>query len=496
MGDGDPVRGEATQAWILYGKHTKTRGYGHGPVPGGGQLLTSLRAEVGGYVGGMLALDAVLSTASHVTLETNQELGALIDNKALISRIQKWKHHGIACSLAPDHDLLQVAQGVIQKYKMSLAPDHVKSHQDDSREYKDLPWQAKLNCDCDQLAGSSHKCQVCLDTFSKKYDLPTGHIASLEIDGAIITSHVATAIKEASYHSECIQYITERSGWQNRDIYHTIDWMARSTAGKQIYSSGKRLTIFKLEFALLATMSQRHRIERDIDHRCPRCQQFQETLAHVFQCQKASDIRCCALTKAIASIQVQPTCKFVIDILETGISQWSSGGTVYWPGTPPGPTDNIGQLTYQAFQEQQQIGWDQAIRGCWSKKWGQANGLYCISRMDQGDMDTHARWMSSLVKSMWQYGIDQWIGRNEYVYGKTKEDQLQKKNQEVNAQIRRMHQTDRKQVRRHDRHLFDMSATKRMEQTLERKQKWIECVNTAYDAWSAQQATATLITRP
>ena len=34
----------ATHAWILYGTQTKIRAYGHGPVPGGEQPLTSLRA--------------------------------------------------------------------------------------------------------------------------------------------------------------------------------------------------------------------------------------------------------------------------------------------------------------------------------------------------------------------------------------------------------------------------------------------------------------------
>ena len=43
--DGSDLMGDATQAWILYGTHTDTRAYGHGPVPGGGQPLTSLRAE-------------------------------------------------------------------------------------------------------------------------------------------------------------------------------------------------------------------------------------------------------------------------------------------------------------------------------------------------------------------------------------------------------------------------------------------------------------------
>ena len=61
--------------------------------------------------------------------------------------------------------------------------------------------------------------------------LPAGHTASLEIDGLIITSYVATAIKEASYRRELIEYITQRAGWQDKETYHTIDWVARSRAG-------------------------------------------------------------------------------------------------------------------------------------------------------------------------------------------------------------------------------------------------------------------------
>ena len=202
------------------------------------------------------------------------------------------------------------------------------------------------------------------------------------------------------------------------------------------------------------------------------------------------------MTRALASIRKKATCPFVIDMLESGVSQWSTSGQVQWPGISPGPTDDIGQLTFQAFQEQQQIGWDQAIRGCWSKKWGQGNGLYCICRLHQGDTDIHARWMSSLVNSMWQYGIDQWIGCIEYIYGKTKEEHQEKKNQEVDAQVRRIHQSDRNKVQQQDRHLFDMSVTKRLEQTLDRKKKWIECVNTAYEAWTVRQATKNIANWP
>ena len=115
-------------------------------------------------------------------------------------------------------------------------------------------------------------------------------------------------------------------------------------------------------------MSQCHWMEQGIDHRCPRYQHFQEAIAHVFQCPRASEICKGVLTRALASICQKPTCSFVIDMLESGVSQWSTSWQIQCPGISTGPTNDISQLTLQAFQEQQQIGWDQAIRGHWSKK--------------------------------------------------------------------------------------------------------------------------------
>ena len=76
-----------------------------------------------------------------------------------------------------------------------------------------------------------------------------------------------------------------------------------------------------------------------------------------------------------------------------------------------------------------------------------------------------------------------------YFNGKTKEEQQEKENQEVDAQVRRMHQLDKNKVQQQDRHLFEMSVTKRLAKSLNTKKKWIECVNTAYEAWTKILAT-------
>ena len=76
------------------------------------------------------------------------------------------------------------------------------------------------------------------------------------------------------------------------------------------------------------------------------------------------------------------------------------------------------------------------------------------------------------------------------------EEQWEKENQEVNAQVRQIHQLDRNKVQQQDRHAFEMSVTKRLAQTLDRKKKWIECVNTAYEAWTEIQATQNITIQP
>ena len=97
-------------------------------------------------------------------------------------------------------------------------------------------------------------------------------------------------------------------------------------------------------------------------------------------------------------------------------------------------------------------------------------------------------WSSNLVRGMWQYGIDQWIGQNEFLYGKTREDQLAKKTKEVDDQIVIIYQTDQHRVRPTDSHFFHMPLARRLQQSLHRKQLWVESVTIAYETWQTMQA--------
>lgn len=57
---------------------------------------------------------------------------------------------------------------------------------------------------------------------------PSGHIIFLQINVGIATSHIASAIMEASFCSDFMQHTFNQSEWQDTTIFDTIDWEASS----------------------------------------------------------------------------------------------------------------------------------------------------------------------------------------------------------------------------------------------------------------------------
>ena len=59
--------------------------------------------------------------------------------------------------------------------------------------------------------------------------------------------------------------------------------------------------------------------------------------------------------------------------------------------------------------------------------------------------------------------------------------------QEVHDHIVTMYQTGQQRVRPIDSHVFDMPLARRLEQSLNRKQLWVESVTIAYKSWQTLQ---------
>ena len=306
---------------------------------------------------------------------------------------------------------------------MIITPDHTKSHWDSDADYSKLLWRAKLICDCDHLLSSTRQCPECYPIHTAPYDLPPCHIASLQINGNFITSHTASAIREASFCLELILHITNKSAWQSTTIFDTIDWEVYSRTSLSL-PQGKHLTMFKVGwFDLFATMSQCHIMEKHTDHWRPRCSKLHECINHVLQCPQAASTCKSAWAQFLSTLEGTSTYLLLVDSLGYGILHWSTGSLPQWQGPILGLSNSLRLIVLTVCQDQQSVGWDQAIRGHLSVHWEKANTLYCQEQLHQGNLTTHSMWSSNLVQGMWQFGTDQWVGWNDFLYEKTKENQ-------------------------------------------------------------------------
>jgi len=62
-------------------------------------------------------------------------------------------------------------------------------------------------------------------------------------------------------------------------------------------------------------------------------------------------------------------CHYVATIMKEGLNQWLNGRSSPWEGPIPHAADVVGNLTFEAYLNQMDIGWDQAFKGRVSKLW-------------------------------------------------------------------------------------------------------------------------------
>ena len=103
------------------------------------------------------------------------------------------------------------------------------------------------------------------------------------------------------------------------------------------------------------------------------------------------------------------------EVLRSGMETWFSEGVVQWDGSIPPPNDIIGHPTFEAFINQQDIEWDQAIRGRTSVNWGKANALYCQARRLHSDSNIDDHCKTQLISDLWDFRIGQWTSRNQFL---------------------------------------------------------------------------------
>jgi hypothetical protein len=73
----------------------------------------------------------------------------------------------------------------------------------------------------------------------------------------------------------------------------------------------------------------------------------------------------------------------------------------------------------EAYEEQEQLGWEHMVRGRWSIKWGEAYNCSKTDTEGNSVRTTAEKWGKDLIVLTWQLIWDIWTLRNEDVHGTT-----------------------------------------------------------------------------
>ena len=152
VSDGSVIKHDMSFGWVLATPHgTRTVG-SKGPCNGRGNAL---RAEGAGMLLGTIFL-SILSNY------LNQELKItfISDNAELIRRMNAHKQYTEPFPNEPlwsEFDVTEQIDKMPVSCKVTPTYVWVKGHQDDTDMYDDLPLEAQLNVDAEELAGIFHQ---------------------------------------------------------------------------------------------------------------------------------------------------------------------------------------------------------------------------------------------------------------------------------------------------------------------------------------------------
>ncbi|OEU15138.1 hypothetical protein FRACYDRAFT_239817 [Fragilariopsis cylindrus CCMP1102] len=404
--------------WILATPKGKRLAGSKGPCRGRGN---SLRAEGAGMLSGTMLIAMMVQFLNRQEIKVT----CISDNAELIRRCKAHKHYNEPYPNETLTSEFDVSEQIYITQKENSIKAHfkwVKGHQDNNMKYDDLPLEAQLNVDADELAGEYQE--------EQGQFLPIIHIlpscpAMLSIEGISVTSNYRKQLIRAYVEPKYIEYLQNKFGWSN-DTITGIAWKCLKLATRRI---NRDVLLTKICNDLLPTATVLRKRKYQNSDECVMCNK-QETRDHMMLCEAQSRIkwrRSCmsAIRKQMDKMETEPELK---ELISTAIAEWLETGQVDISKHP------IKYAT--AILAQERIGWRHMFAGKLAQEWLQLQEQ--STNTTSGKKRDSYIWGASIVQILLLQHINLWELRNEEVHGKTKEHQERTRKERLTIEVSRL----------------------------------------------------------
>jgi hypothetical protein len=212
-----------------------------------------------------------------------------------------------------------------------------------------------------------------------------------------ISSGIAETIRNSANTNELREYMQAKYNWNDTTI-DSIDWMIQAAALKRLRPSQQKTTI-QLIHEWLPVNGHPGRQQPTLLQHCPHCNRQIETQTHFLTCDDTSTTWTTQLTKTINDAFPEDSQSPLRNILIWAL-------TLCRTNNEPFPFhDNVTQFTL-LIREQSDIGWNQVLKGRWSKEWVQHLEIELPSKGEQQAINLlHGIWTTTL--KLWNERCEQ-----------------------------------------------------------------------------------------
>jgi hypothetical protein len=278
VSDGSVITHDMSFGWIMATPTGERLIGAKGPYNGRGN---SLRVKGAGMLSATMFLLLLIEYLQILPLTVVY----ISDNAELIRRCQAHKHYKDPYpneTLRSEFDVAEQIYTTHTSNNITATFRWVKGHQDRDIHYDNLPLEAQLNDDADELAGEY---QLSHGAYRPFINMLPSCTAMLTIRGISVTSNYKKQLIRAYVEPEYMQYLQYRFEWSDQTI-SSIAWQSFQIAMKRIRHD---VLVTKVCNDLLPTAEALCKRKYQTNDTCVMCQQ-QETRNHIIWCSSPSRI--------------------------------------------------------------------------------------------------------------------------------------------------------------------------------------------------------------
>jgi hypothetical protein len=280
--------------------------------------------------------------------------------------------------------------------------------------------------------------------------------------GKKLTSNLREALQEHCLSANALNYWQKKRQFRSSSV-RDINWDAFGAA-MQAVSPGMQRWVTKMTSGFCATGITMHRRGERTTTECPRCQ-LHEDVEHVWKCKQDTDrIWKKSLTVLQEWLRENGThpemCKQII----TGLTRWRSDDGRESKSHIP--------WIQEATTKQYRYGWGNFFKGFMAREWRSAQEVQLSRSRSKRSV---RRWLSALIRKLWQIAWDLWEHRNGYLH-RNKDSLI---SAEVNGKIVEEFRKGTTMLRQTTRALFAGGLETVLSKPLDIRQQWIRRITLA-----------------